>query len=207
MKKCIGVMVTVVIALSLAASVLAATLGISPSSIEVTVPGEGSATTTFQVHFFRGDIKVSLVDIPLSVEPQVLHVDAIDEPQDIEVTIYGDESLGSQIYNGYIRFLGMSGETVAVAIKIKANVTNIVKGQPLPEESPVEEPAAEKSTAEEPAVEKSAAEGPPLPETAPSGQGAIGDLPLSTVILIAGGLVFLGLVILAISLAVRRPRY
>ena len=49
------------------------------------------------------------------------------------ITIYGDSSLGSQVYDGYVRFLGLSGETVAVAVKIKATVTHIVEGQPVPE--------------------------------------------------------------------------
>jgi len=187
MKKFIAVLAAAVLLLLLASPVLAASLGISPSSVELEVSGDGSATADLQVHYFSGDVQVSLVDIPLRVEPETIHVDALSEPVDVQLTIYGDESLGSQVYNGYIRFLGLSGETVAVAVKVKAKINHIVAGQPLPPETP-------------------AGETPP-PEAAPVAQGGIGDLPLSTVIIIAGGLVFLGLIALAISLAVRRARY
>ncbi len=187
MKKFIAVLAAAVLLLLLASPVLVASLGISPSSVELEVSGDGSATADLQVHYFSGDVQVSLVDIPLRVEPETIHVDALDEPVDVQITIYGDESLGSQVYNGYIRFLGMTGETVAVAVRVKAKINHIVAGQPLPEETPAEETLP--------------------PEAAPAAQGGIGGLPLSTVIIIAGGLIFLGLVALAISLAVRRPRY
>ena len=187
MKRFIAILAVMVLMLALATPVLAASLGISPSHVEVNVPGDGSATADLQVHYFSGDVKVSLVDIPLRVEPEVLHVDALSEPVDVQLTIYGDESLGSQVYNGYINFRGMTGEAVAIAVQVKAKINHIVAGQPLPQETPAEET--------------------PPPEAAPAAQGGIGGLPLSTVIIIAGGLVFLGLVALAISLAVRRPRY
>jgi len=176
-----------VLMLALASPVLAASLGVSPSHVEIEIPGDGSATADLQVHYFEGEVGISLVDIPLRVEPEVLHVDALDEPVDVQLTIYGDESLGSQVYNGYIKLVGMTGETVAIAVQVKAKINHIVAGQPLPLETP-------------------AGETPP-PEAAPAAQGGIGGLPLSTVIIIAGGLVFLGLVALAITIAVRRPRY
>ena len=168
MKKFIAILAAVVLALLLASPVLAVSLGVSPSHTELEVPGDGSATANFQVHFFSGDLKVSLVDIPLTVEPETLHVEASDGPVDIELTIYGDESLGSRIYDGYIRFLGMSGGSVGVAVKVKAKVTNLVEGEtPVlapPEESP---PVTEVSTPEE----APATEGPAetLPEEGPSG--------------------------------------
>lgn len=199
MKRFIIIMVAAALALALVSPVLAASLGISPSHVEVDVPGDGSATADLKVHYFSGDVGVSLVDIPLRVEPEKLHVDALDGPVDIQVTIYGDESLGSQVYNGYIRFLGMTGETVAVAVRIKAKVTNIVEGQPIPEAAPEEPSTPEAVPEESPPIPPPSA---PPPATAPPGE--ITGLPLSTVIIIAGGLVFLGLVALSISLGVRR---
>jgi hypothetical protein len=187
MKRFIGILAVMVLVLALTSPVLAASLGVSPSSVEIEIPGDGSATADFQVHYFSGDVQVSLVDIPLRVEPEVLYVDALDEPVDVQLTIYGDESLGSQVYNGYIKFLGMTGETVAIAVQVKAKINHIVAGQPLPPETP-------------------AAENLP-PEATPAAQGGIGGLPLSTVIIIAGGLVFLGLIALSISLVVRRAKY
>jgi hypothetical protein len=205
MKKNIIFLGMVALALVLTAPALAASLGISPSHIELEVPGDGSATADLQVHYFSGDVQVSLVDIPLRVEPEVLHVDALDEPVDVQVTIYGDESLGSRVYNGYIRFLGLSGETVAVAVRIKAEITNIVQGQPLPEPVPEETPILEAA----PEVIPEELSSPPAPQEpqATEPTGGVEDLSLNMVILIAGGLVFLGLIVLAISLAVRRRRY
>ena len=207
MKRFLSILAAVVIALVVATSVLAASLGISPSHVEVNVPSNGSATANFQVHYFSGDLKISLVDIPLRLEPETLHIEPSGEPVDIELTIYGDDSLGSQVYNGYINFLGMTGETVAVAINVRAKITNIVEGQPVPEEPspeetpPPEEAPPEQSPPEAKTIEAAPPEAAPLP---PTPQGGIGGLPLTTVIIIAGGLVFLGLVALAISLAVRR---
>jgi hypothetical protein len=130
LKKLIGLLG--IIPMLIAAPVLAASLGISPSHTELEVPGNGSATANFQVYYFTGDLQISLVDIPLRVEPETIHVESSDEPADIQLTFYGNETLGSQVYDGYVEFLGMTGGTVAVAIDVKAQVTNVVEGQPLP---------------------------------------------------------------------------
>jgi hypothetical protein len=183
MKRCIAVLMAVAVILTLTGPVLAASLGISPSSVELEVPADGSATASFKVHYFNGDVKVSLVDIPLTVEPETVHVDALDEPADIEVTIYGDPSLGSEVYNGYIKFLGMSGEMISVAVQVKATVTNIVEGQAVSEE-----PDTAGSTAGD----------------QPSQAGNMGGLSRTTIVIIASAVIVLGLVILAVSFARRR---
>ena len=175
MKKFIGILAAITMALLLSSPVLAASLGISPSHVELEMPGDGSDVANFQVHYFSGDVQISLVDIPLKVEPETIHVDALSEPVDIEVTIYGDEALGSQVYDGYVRFLGMSGGTVAVAVRVRAKVTNIVEGQPLPEEvSP-----------EEVSQPTSAPPGPPAPP--PTSQPEAVGFPVIPVAGIAAG--------------------
>ena len=179
MKKLIGLLI---IPLLLAAPVLAASLGVSPSSVELEVPGDGSTTVNFQVYYFDGDLQVSLVDIPLRVEPETIHIEQSSEPVDIQITIYGDESLGSQVYDGYVRFLGSTGGTVAVAVKVKAKVTNIVEGQPIPKEAS------------------------PPEQSTPEKQGGIAGLSSTMAIVIAGGLVFVGLIVLSIAL-LRRRKY
>ena len=164
MKKFIAVVAASVVLFLLASPVVAASLGISPSHVELEVPGNGSGTANFKVHYFSGDLKVSLVDIPLRVEPETLHIEPSSEPVPIELTIYGDESLGSRRYNGYIRFLGMSGETVAVAVRVKAEVTHVVEGQPVPEKPSPEETSPQESPA--PPEEAAApAEEAPVPIT------------------------------------------
>ena len=175
MKRFIGILAAIILALLLSSPALAASLGISPSHVELEMPGDGSDVASFQVHYFSGDVQISLVDIPLKVEPETIHVDALSEAVDIEVTIYGDETLGSQIYDGYVRFLGMSGGTVAVAVRVRAKVTNIVEGQPLPEEvSP-----------EEVSQPTSAPPGPPAPP--PTSQPEAVGFPVIPVAGIAAG--------------------
>jgi outer membrane biosynthesis protein TonB len=218
MKRFIIFLAVVVVVLALTSPVLAASLGISPSHVELEVPGDGSTTADLKAYYFSGDIKVSLVDIPLRIEPEIINVDALDEPEDIRVTIYGDDSLGSQVYNGYIKFLGMSGEMIAIAVQVKAQVTNIVEGQPVPEETPAPEAEPEETPAPEAAPEEPSSP-EAVPEVMPSEsspsptpsepqateeKGVADDLSLNLVILIAGGLVFLGLIALSVSLAVRR---
>ena len=196
LKKLIGILAAIAVSLLLAAPLLAASLGISPSHTELEVPADGSATASFQVYYFSGDLQVSLVDIPLTVKPDIIHVDASgDKAADIQLTIYGDESLGSQVYDGYVRFLGSTGGTVAVAVKVKAKVTNVVEGQPIPKEaSPPEQSAPPEST------------GPSSEQPTPEKQGGIAGLSSTMAIIIAGGLVFVGLIVLSIAL-LRRRRY
>jgi hypothetical protein len=190
MKRFIAIPAAIVMLLLLGNPLLAASLGISPSSVELEVPGDGSATADLQAHYFSGDLEVSLVDIPLRVEPETLHVDAIDGPVDIQLTIYGDESLGSQVYDGYIKFLGMSGETVALAVQVKAKVTHIVEGQPLPEEPGTEEtPPAEET--------------PELPQSSPDTSETT-DWPILPLAGIAAGAAVLITIIVMVA---RRRRY
>lgn len=189
MKKFTAFLIATVFVLLLASPVLAASLGISPTHVEIEVPADGSATANFEVHWFSGDLKVSLVDIPLSVEPQTIHIERSSEPVDIKLTIYGDESLDSQVYDGYIRFLGMSGGTVAVAVKVRAKVTHIVEGQPV-----AKEPTPKETPPPAPAP-------PGPPPAAPSGTT---ELPILLLAGIAAGTV---IVITLIVVLVRRPRY
>ena len=200
MKKLVALLAAVALLIMLASPVLA--FGISPPSVEFDVPADSSVTHTFTVYDFTGDLRVSLEDIPLKVEPITVYVAAGDEGTKIEVTFYGDDSLGSQVYNGYVRFLAMTGGTIATGIKVHAKINHIVAGEPLPKETPPpEEAPPEQPPPEATTIEEAPPEAAPLP---PTPQGGIGGLPLTTVIIIAGGLVFLGLVALAISLAVRR---
>jgi hypothetical protein len=198
-----------ILTLAVGGTALAASLGVSPSHVEIEVPGDGSATADVQVHYFSGDVQVSLVDIPLQVEPELLNVDALTEPEDVQLTIFGDESLGSQVYDGYIRFMGLSGETVAVAVKIKATITNIVEGQPLPVVAPEPETGtlAESTDVSEEIADVSSAPPPAEESDSTSFLGGIEGLSTNLVIIIAAAVVFLGLVILAISMSRRKKRY
>lgn len=209
-KRFVAVLAALALILVVASPALAASFGVSPSHTELVVPGDGSSTANFQIHFFSGDVEVSLVDIPLRVEPETIHVEALNKPADIELTIYGDETLGSQVYDGYIRFIGMSGGSVAAGVEVKAKITNVSEGIPVPPqaEKPAAqepEPVAEKPTPEvapTPSVaEETSPQSPQAPPPAPVQPGA--KLPLIPV-LIGFGVVIVLLLLVIARIVIRR---
>ncbi|MBA7634878.1 hypothetical protein ES703_42476 [subsurface metagenome] len=144
MKRFIGLLTAVSLMFLCATPVLATGLGISPPSVEFDVLANGSTKVEFLVYDFTGDLEISLEDIPLRVEPTIVPVTATEGGTRVVLTFYGDESLGSEIYEGKIRFLAMTGGTVAMGIKVRATVNHIATGQPEevvsgPEESPPEQ--------------------------------------------------------------------
>lgn len=174
--------------LMLAAPALALSIGASPTHIELEVPSNGSAVTTIQIHYFTGDVKISLIDIPLRVEPQTIHVDASSNPVPVELTIYGDNSLGSQTYDGYIRFVAVSGGAATGGVQVIAKVTNVVDEQ-LALQEPTETPSS--NVGEQ-----------PVPTSGPQEQG------VSTVLVVAvvASLLFLGLLAAVIIKPARKVR-
>lgn len=157
LKAIIGC-ILVVAMLAVASPVLALSIGVSPTHVELEVPSNGSATADVKIHYFSGDVKISLIDIPLRVEPETIHVDASSEPVPIELTVYGDESLGSRVYDGYVRFIAVSGGAATGGVQVIARVTNVVEGETpvLAEEEIVLEEAAVPEEEAEVEVEESA---------------------------------------------------
>ena len=96
---------------------------------------------------------------------------------------------------------------MAVAVRIKATVINIVEGQPVPE------PIADETTAPPVAKENQGLAVTTSPDPPPVGEVAeanwldsIDGLSTNLVIIIAAAVVFIGLVTLAISMARRKKR-
>ena len=143
MKKFIALFTAVILIGLCATPVLAAGLIISPPSVEFDVPADGSAEVEFVVYDFTGDLQISLEDIPLRVEPTTVPVTAKEEGTRVVLAFYGDESLGAQVFNGKIRFLAMTGGTVAMGIKVKATINHIaaVPGESAPAPAPTPAPA------------------------------------------------------------------
>lgn len=129
MRKLAASLVAAILLLLYTAPGLAQGLGISPPTVEFDVPADGSAVVEFLVYDFTGDLEISLEDIPLTVEPETVHVIASGEGTPVELTFYGNESLGSQVFEGKIRFLALTGGTVATGIKVRATVNHIVAGE------------------------------------------------------------------------------
>jgi len=90
MKRLVGIIVGIVISILVVNSVLAAGFGISPYSIEIDVPSNGSTNVDFTVYDYIGDIDISLEDIPLEISPTSVHVPPGDSK--ITLTFYGDGS-------------------------------------------------------------------------------------------------------------------
>ncbi len=197
MKKLIGLLTAVMLVVLCAVPVLAAGLAISPPSVEFDVPADGSAKVEFVVYDFTGDLEISLEDIPLRVEPTTVPVTAKEEGTKVVLTLYGDESLGSKVYKGKIRFLAMTGGSVAMGIKVRATINHIASGQPLLE---VTSPVPEGASPEEAAVEQAPSEEAPTP-LSPSETTEL-NIPL-----LAGIAAGTAIVITLIIVLARRRRY
>ncbi len=147
MKRIIALLTAVTLLVLCAAPVLAAGLGISPPTVEFDVLANGSTEVEFLVYGFTGDLEISLEDIPLKVEPTLVSVAEEEEGTRIVLVFYGDSSLGSQVYEGKIRFLAKTGGTVAMGIKVRATVNHLSPRQPPVEEE--EEEVVESTLPEE----------------------------------------------------------
>lgn len=133
MKKYIlivSILVVTVLAL-LAISIIpskALGLGIAPAEVLVKVDSEyGPEEMIFVVTQYTGNLYITLEDIPLSIEPEVVEI--TEEQQIITVDLYGDSELGDQEYEGYIVFTGLSEEKQGVGVRVKviATVHNVVR--------------------------------------------------------------------------------
>ena len=199
MKRFIALLTAVTLVVLCAAPTLAAGLTISPPSVEFNVPANGSSQVEFLVYDFTGELQISLEDIPLRVEPATVPVTGGSK---VVLTLYGDESLGSRIYKGKIRFLAMTGGTVAMGIKVRATVTNLVEGE-TPVLAALEE--SQSPASQEPA-EEIQGPAPPAPPPGPPPSSTTG-LPPSTIIAAAASVLFLILIATIIIRTARRPRY
>ena len=188
MKRVIALFAAITLIALCALPALAQGLGISPPSVEFDVPADGSTEVEFLVYDFTGNLEISLEDIPLTVEPTTVSVTAKEEGSEVVLTFYGDKSLGSQVFNGKIRFLAKTGGMVAMGIKVKATINHIAAGQPLPQTTPQESPPA-------PA--------PPAPAPPPATSGTT-EWPVVPLAGIAAGTV---IVITLIVVLARRRRY
>lgn len=146
MKRVITCLVAGMMLLGVCSPVLAASMGVSPSSIELDVPVNGSAKATFYVSSdFDGELQISLEDIPLKIGPETVPLKS-GETAEFDLTFYGDESLGLQTFTGKIRFIGMSGGMVAPGIKVKAKITQVGAAPTPPEQAPLGPPAPQETT-------------------------------------------------------------
>ncbi len=138
MKKIVSLLIGIALMAFWALPVLAAGLSISPPTVEFEVLANGSTEVEFLVYDFTGDLEISLEDIPLTVVPTTVSVTAEESGSKIVLTFYGDSTLGTQTFIGKIRFLAITGGTVAMGIKVGATVNHLSSREPLLEEGEVE---------------------------------------------------------------------
>ncbi|MBE0430924.1 MAG: hypothetical protein IBX67_03750 [Dehalococcoidia bacterium] len=132
MRKGIALAAALVVLGLCAAPVAAQSLQVSPSSVQLDVPAEGSSEVEFYVFNFAGDLEISLEDIPLTVSPETVSVNATGGSSRVVLTLYGDETSGTETYRGYIRFLSRTGGMVATGIKVRATVNHMAEDEPSP---------------------------------------------------------------------------
>lgn len=118
-------------------TVTADALTIGPAEVELSVPADGSTSIVFIVRGFSGDLQISLEDIPLTIEPALVHVESTGNYSLIELTVYGNESLDNGVFNGNILFLAQLEGSVTYGIKVKASVNHIFNSHPVKEVSSV----------------------------------------------------------------------
>lgn len=129
-KTIVAVLFAGILLVSMSSVVLAAGFGLSPTKTEFNIPANGSSVQKFFIRssnseILDGDIEITLVDIPLRVEPEKTHVVLDKEGTTIELTFYGNESLGDQEFNGIIIFRLLISDSVGAALGIKATVHQI----------------------------------------------------------------------------------
>ena len=131
LRMFVATFAAVMLALLVAMPALAAGFSLSPAEVTFDVPADSSTNVEFLVYNFTGDLEISLENIPLTVAPAKVSVVASADGSPVELTFYGDKSLGSQVLKGKIDFLASTGGNIAFGIKVAVTVNNIVSGQPL----------------------------------------------------------------------------
>lgn len=94
-------------------------LGVSPSSVSISVAPGSPATVDFCVFYFTGDVTVTPVGLPVTVSPLSFPVASPSTP--VTLTVYGASS-ATGTYSGYLRFTGQSDDVVSVAVEVGVNV-------------------------------------------------------------------------------------
>lgn len=114
-----------ILAYSFNAITPASGLGIGPPSFDLNVPVDGLNSTTFYVTSdgLDGELIVGTENLPFKVEPSRINISADDVNKPVLLTFYGNETLEPGLYEGKVTFLAMTGDFIAVGIKIKANIT------------------------------------------------------------------------------------
>lgn len=99
-------------------------LGIGPPSLEIDVPTDGFNSTVVYVTSdgLSGELIIGQENLPFTVEPEKIALDPEDVNTPVEIIIHGSKDVDPGLYEGKLTFIAMTGETVAMGIKIKIDV-------------------------------------------------------------------------------------
>ena len=116
MKRLFIALLLVAALLMASAPALASTFGVSPSSVEIEVPTNGTIVQEFTLTG-EGNVQIYLEGIPLSISPSEVEISGSEV---VPITFYGDGTNNS--YTGEIRFLNMQGGNVGAGIIVHLTV-------------------------------------------------------------------------------------
>ena len=109
--------------------VSAASLGVSPSAINLDLSSSESVSVPFQVYYYQGTVTVEAVDLPVTIDPAVFEVSG--SPHSVVLDIRRvSSSVGT--YSGYLRFTGQADENVALAVQVSVNIRVTAALPPAP---------------------------------------------------------------------------
>lgn len=98
--------------------VLSVGLGISPTSIDISLGEEESITKDFYIYYFEGAVDVEVVDVPVLINPSSFEIQ--ESPTMVSVTLTNSAS-SSGDYSGYLRFTGVGADNTSLAVQVSVN--------------------------------------------------------------------------------------
>ena len=120
MRKVIsGILLSIAMLASTAVPISATGLGVSPSSLNISLVQGGSTSATFLIYYFSGTVSVEAVGIPVTVSPSSFQIDS--SPGAIELTLTNSATT-TGAYDGYLRFTGADNSNVQLAVQVGVNV-------------------------------------------------------------------------------------
>ena len=101
-------------------------LGIGPPTLELDVPVDGFNKTVVYVTSdgITGNLIIGSENLPFTIRPDTFPLSPDDVNTPIEITIYGNSTIDSGQYDGKLTFIGMTGDTVAMGIKIRIEINH-----------------------------------------------------------------------------------
>ena len=102
-------------------------MGIGPSSLEIDVPFDGFNSTTVYLTSdgLDGELIIGKENLPFRIEPAKQNMSAGDVNKPVVITVYGNETLSPGVYDGKLTFIGYTGGSMAMGIKIRIRVNLI----------------------------------------------------------------------------------